>query len=101
MGKMANRPFLSSDKRAARPLALVHTDLIGPMQVKPRSRAKYVLTFIDDHSGYALVAFIRNKDTTVQHFQSMARWAKTVTNSTFSSMDLALFPECILSYRDT
>ena len=68
MGKMADRPFLSSDKRATQPLVLVHTDLIGPMPVEPRSRAKYVLTFIDNYSGYALVAFIRNKDATVQHF---------------------------------
>ena len=68
MGKMANQPFLSSDKRAAQPLALVHMDLIGPMPVEPCLRIKYVLTFIDDHSSYALVAFIHNKDATAQHF---------------------------------
>ena len=86
MGKMADRPFLSSDKRAARPLALVHTDLIGPMPVEPRSCAKYVLTFIDDHSGYALVAFIRNKDATAQHFKSMACWAETFTGQSLTSV---------------
>ena len=86
MGKMANQPFLSSDKRAARPLALVHTDLIGPMPIEPRSCAKYVLTFIDDHSGYALVAFICNKDTTVQHFQSMAYWAETFIDHSLTSV---------------
>ena len=86
MGKMADRPFLSSDKRATQPLVLVHTDLIGPMPVEPRSRAKYVLTFIDNYSGYALVAFIRNKDATVQHFQSMARWAETFTGQSLTSV---------------
>ena len=86
MGKMADRPFLSFDKRAARSLALVHTDLIGPMPVEPCSRAKYVLTFIDDHSGYALVAFIRNKDATAQHFQSMACWAETFTGQSLTSV---------------
>ena len=86
MGKMADRPFLSSDKRAARPLALVHIDLIGPMPVEPHLRAKYVLTFIDDHSGYALVAFICNKDATAQHFQSMARWAETFTGQLLTSV---------------
>ena len=86
MGKMADRPFLSSDKRAARPLALVHMDLIGPMPVEPHSHAKYVLTFIDNHSGYALVAFICNKDATAQHFQSMARWAKTFTGQSLTSV---------------
>ena len=68
MGKMANQPFLSSDKRGAQPLGLVHMDLIGPMPVEPCLHAKYVLTFIDDHFGCALVAFIHNKDTTAQHF---------------------------------
>ena len=86
MGKMANRPFLSSDKRATRPLALVHTDLIGPMPVEPCSHAKYVLTFIDDHSGYALVAFIRNKDATAQRFQSMAKWAEIFTSRSLTSV---------------
>ena len=64
MGKMADRPFLSSDKRAAWPLVLVHIDLIGPMPVEPCLHAKHVLTFIDDHSSYALVVFICNKDAT-------------------------------------
>ena len=86
MGKMADQPFLSSDKRATRPLALVHMDLIGPMPVEPCSCAKYVLTFIDNHSGYALVAFIHNKDTTAQHFQSMAHWAETFTSQSLTSV---------------
>ena len=86
MGKMADQPFLSSDKRATRPLALVHMDLIGPMPVEPCSCAKYVLTFIDNHSGYALVAFIHNKDATAQHFQSMAHWAETFTSQSLTSV---------------
>ena len=86
MGKMADRPFLSSDKMAAWPLALIYTDLIGPIPVEPRLHAKYVLTFIDDHSGYALVAFICNKDATAQHFQSMALWAKIFTGQLLTSV---------------
>ena len=83
---MVNQPFLSSDKRAAQPLVLVHTDLIGPMPVEPHSYAKYVLIFIDDYSGYALVVFIHNKDTTAQHFQSMAHWAETFTGQLLTSV---------------
>ena len=56
------------------------------MPVEPHLRAKYVLTFIDDHSGYALVAFICNKDATAQHFQSMARWAETFTGQLLTSV---------------
>ena len=61
-------------------------DLIGPMPVEPRSCAKYVLIFIDDHFDYALVVFICNKDATAQHFQSMARWAETFTGQLLTSV---------------
>ena len=86
MGKMANQLFLSSDKRATQPLALVYMDLIGPMPVEPCLWAKYVLTFIDDHSSYALVVFICNKDATAQYFQSMAHWTKTFTGQSLTSV---------------
>ena len=71
LGKIHDRSYPASGKRATRPLGLVHTDLIGLMPTESRTRARYVLTFIDDYSGYALVAFIRNKDTTSQHFKAM------------------------------
>ena len=61
-------------------------DLIGPMLVEPCSHATYVLTFIDDHSGYALVVFIRSKDATAQHFQSMAHWAEIFTGQLLTSV---------------
>ena len=86
MGKMANWSFLSFDKRAAQPLALVHTDLIGPMPVEPHLHAKYILIFIDDHSSYALVVFIHNKDATAQHFQTMAHWVETFTSQLLTSV---------------
>ena len=56
------------------------------MPVEPCSHVKYVLTFINDHSGYALVAFICNKDATAQHFQSMAHWAKTFISQSLTSV---------------
>ena len=56
------------------------------MPVEPCSCAKYVLTFIDDHSSYALVVFIRNKDTTAQHFQSMAYWTETFIDHSLTSV---------------
>ena len=56
------------------------------MPVEPCSCAKYVLTFIDDHSGYALVVFIHNKDAIAQHFQSMACWAEIFTGQLLTSV---------------
>ena len=50
------------------------------------SRAHYVLTFIDNYLGYALVAFIRNKDATSQHFQAIISWAETFTGHSSTSV---------------
>ena len=83
---MHDRSYPASGKRATRPLGLVHTDLVGPMPTESRTRARYVLTFIDDYSGYALVAFIRNKDATSQHFKAMVSWAETFTGHLLTSV---------------
>ena len=55
LGKMHDRSYPPSSMHASCPLGLVHTDLIGPMPVEPCSCSRYVLTFIDDFSGYSLV----------------------------------------------
>ena len=86
LGKMHDRSYPLSGKRASRPLALVHTDLVGPMPVEPRSHACYVLTFINDCSSYSLVAFICNKDATLQHLKTMVSWAETFTGHSLTSV---------------
>ena len=86
LGKMHDRSYTPSDKRSTRPLALVHTDVVGPMPVEPRSRSRYILTFIDDFSDYALVAFIRTKDAVPPHFHSMVSWTEAFTGHTLTSV---------------
>jgi hypothetical protein len=86
LGKMHNRSYPPSGKRATRPLGLVHTDLVGPMPTESQSQARYVLTFIDDYSGYSLVAFLRSKDATSQHFKAMVTWAETFTGHSLTSV---------------
>ena len=83
---MHDRPYTPLDKRSTRPLASVHTDVVGPMPVEPCSWSHYILTFIDDFSGYALVAFICTKDAVPQHFHSMVSWAETSTGHTLTSV---------------
>ena len=86
LGKMHDRSYPASGKRATRPLGLVHTDLVGPMPTESQTCARYVLTFVDDFSGYALVAFICNKDATSQHFKAMVSWAETFTGHSLTSV---------------
>ena len=83
---MHDRSYPPSGKRASHPLALVHTDLVWPMPIELQSHAHYVLTFIDDYSSYSLVAFIRNKDATLQHFKTMVSWAETFTGHSLTSV---------------
>jgi len=86
LGKMHDHSYPPSEKRATRPLGLVHLDLVGPMPTESRSCARYVLTFIDDHSGFAVVAFLCTKDAVSQHFKSMVSWAETFTGHLLTSV---------------
>ena len=83
---MHGHSYPPSSKHASCPLGLVHTNLIGPMPIEPRSHTHYILTFIDDISGYSLVAFLHNKDATSQHFRAMGSWAETFTGHTLTSV---------------
>jgi transposase InsO family protein len=56
------------------------------MPTESRSWAHYVLTFIDDFSGYSLVAFLRSKDATSQHFKAMVTWAEIFTSHSLTSV---------------
>jgi len=67
-------------------MPLVLLDLVGPMPTELRSCARYVLTFIDDYSGFALVAFLHTKDAVKQHFKSMVSWAETFTGHSLTSV---------------
>ena len=83
---MHDHSYPASGKQATRPLGLIHTNLVGPMPTESCTRARYVLTFIDNYLGYALVVFIRNKDATSQHFKAMVFWAEIFTGHSLTSV---------------
>ena len=56
------------------------------MPVEPCSCSRYLLTFIDDFSGYAFVMFVCTKDAVLQHFRSMVSWAEIFTGHTLTSV---------------
>ena len=47
--------------RAKRRFELVHTDVMGPFPVNSRGGARYLVTFVDDHSGNVWVEFLERK----------------------------------------
>ena len=85
---MPNCAFLASGKQASCPLALVHIDLISPMPMEPHSCARYILTFIDDCTGYAFLSFLQAKSNCLSNFYNMVSWAETFTGHTLASMCL-------------
>ena len=86
VGKMPDHAFPAFDKWTSHPLALVHIDLIGSMPMEPHSCTRYILTFIDDCTEYALLSFLWAKLDCLSNFHNMVSWAKTFTGHTLASM---------------
>lgn len=61
-GKMARKPFPKEATRTKDVLDCVVSDICGPMQVESASRKRYFVTFIDVHTKYSEVRFLRTKD---------------------------------------
>lgn len=62
-------------------LALVHSDIIGPITPPSVDGHKYMCTFIDDHSGYACVQPMGRKDGVGKHFITFMRQAERMTGA--------------------
>ena len=60
-GKMTQSFNRNPDKRATRPLELVHTDLSGRIEPAGREGFQYAIIFTDDYSGFLTVYFLKNK----------------------------------------
>ena len=59
-GKLSQSKFPTSERRAKKPLWLIHSDLCGPMQTATPSGNKYLLTFIDDYSRFTVLRLIKS-----------------------------------------
>ena len=70
-GKMARRPFVSigAESRAADLLDVVHSDLMGPMEVSSISGSRYVLLFLDDRSRYKHCSILKKKSEAFARFK--------------------------------
>lgn len=78
-GKLSVTKFPKSAKssvKTQRVLALVHSDVMGPMNVKSAGGARYVLTFIDDYSRYTVVYFLKAKSEVMDKFKLYKTFAE-------------------------
>lgn len=75
IGKMARKPFGKSTTEIEQVMDLVVSDVCGYMQVETLSRKRYFVTYIDVHSRYCEVKFIREKsevpEVTIQFIERM------------------------------
>ena len=57
IGKMTKTPFSGHRERAKKLLALVHSDVCGPMTAQAKRAYSYFITFIDDLSKFGYVSY--------------------------------------------
>ena len=78
-GKLTRAPHSKPAARAEEPLARVYTDVHGPVPIRSRHGNIYWVTFIDDHSRFPAVYFIRAKSDVFAAFKRYKAWAENMT----------------------
>ena len=74
-GKSKRLPFPSSRSRASGPLDLVHSNL-DKMPVPSIGGYKYTATYLDDHSSFGVMFYLKHKNEEFDAFKSYKAWAK-------------------------
>ena len=74
-GKSKRLPFPLSNSRAKRPLDLVHSDL-DKMPVLSIGGYKYTATYLDDHSSFGVMFYLKKKSDEFVAFKQYKAWAE-------------------------
>ncbi|WJX51342.1 hypothetical protein P8452_37547 [Trifolium repens] len=69
IGKMTKAPFTGKGERANDLLALIHTDVCGPLNIPARGGFSYFITFTDDFSRYGYVYLMKHKSESFEKFK--------------------------------
>ena len=69
MEKMTKSPFPGHGERAKELLALVHSDVCGPMSTQARGGYSYFITFTDDLSRFGFVYLMKHKSEAFDKFK--------------------------------
>lgn len=83
-GKQTKLPHNQHRIRAKRPLQLIHSDLIGPINPVSYDKKKYVLTFVDDYTHFAAAYIIESKTEVLKFFKKYEAMATAHFNSKVS-----------------
>jgi hypothetical protein len=76
-GRLAQAPFARSSSRS-RPLELVHSDICGPIDPESAGGSRYMISLVDDSSGYGEVGLLRRKSDGIDWVKdTMMRWQRS------------------------
>ena len=77
-GKSKRLPFPPSKSHAEATLALVHSDL-DEMSAASIDGYKWTATYLDDHTQYGMMFFLKHKDEQFDAFKTYKAWAERQT----------------------
>ena len=80
LARKATRLPFGKAKRVTFPLQLIHSDICGPMNVRARHCAHYIITSIDDFTKYGCVYLISHKSEELECFKRYNRLVENQLN---------------------
>jgi len=67
--KMTRSSFPVNSERSSELLEIIHSDVCGPMRVDSKRKARYFVTFIDDHSRWCEIRVLKQKSEVFSAFK--------------------------------
>ena len=86
LGKMTKSPFTGKGERANDLLALIHTDVCGPMSSKARGGFSYFITFTDDLSRYGYIYLMKHKSESFEKFKEFQNKVQNQLGKTIKAL---------------
>lgn len=84
--KHTREPFRNDRTRAMRPLELVHTDLCGPIGPDTWDGKRYMLTFLDDFTHFAVIDLLTSKSEVTERVKEYVKAAEAKWNMRLSKL---------------